>query len=199
VREGVVMPQVPQVRKIKAAEIVADIRARLTDFELMSKYNLSWERLQHVLKELVQGKAIRSAELEERSAYFDDPVNRKLTRASHRTYLRLPIPVEDVNESSTKGFITDLSETGFRTRGIVAKKGDGILFLIRAGGVSEVETFQLKATCKWAEKFDSDGMACEAGFAIVEISDKNLSNVRRLMQSLNFGNRNLNRPKSSGR
>ncbi len=45
VREGVVMPQ---VRKIKAAEMVADIRARLTDFELMSKYNLSWERLQHV-------------------------------------------------------------------------------------------------------------------------------------------------------
>ncbi len=38
--------------------------------------------------------------------------------------------------------------------------------------MSEVETFQLKATCKWAEKVDSDGLACEAGFAIVEISDK---------------------------
>ncbi len=61
------------------------------------------------LKELVQGKAIRSAELEERSAYFDDPVNRKLTRATHRAYLRLPVPVEDVNDSSNKGFITDLS------------------------------------------------------------------------------------------
>ena len=33
------------MRKIRAYEIVADIRARVSDFEIMSKYGLSLEQL----------------------------------------------------------------------------------------------------------------------------------------------------------
>jgi hypothetical protein len=182
----------PEVRKIKATEIVADIRARFTDFELMAKYGLSWDRLQQVLTQLVQAKVIRSAELEERSAYFDDPLNRKLTRASYRAYLRVPVPLQDRDDSENQGVITDLSETGFRTRGIEARVSDERVFSIRAGKVSDVETFELKATCRW---FDQSEV--EAGFAFSAVSDQNLGHIRRLIQTLGMGNRNLLRRKSS--
>jgi len=182
-----------EARKIKARNISADIRARLTDFELMSKYNISYETLQDILRQLVEGKAIRAAELEERSAYFDDPINRKLTRASYRAYLRVPIPIQE-SGTQANGFITDLSEHGFRTRGISAKKDDEKHFLIRAGSVSKIENFKVKAVCKWVDKGKSGDL--EAGFAFLDLSNEKTSSVRGLIQDLDFGNRNLMRPKT---
>lgn len=184
-----------QGRKIKACDIVADIRARLTDFELMSKYDLSWELLQDVLKKLVRGNAIRAAELEERSAYFDDPVNRRRTRGAYRAYMRIPIPIEDLNDVFNRGFVTDLSERGFRTRGVTAKNNDDKTFLIRAGDVSEVENLRFNATCRWVNGQDGPRESCEAGFLIMGLSDEDLSRIRRLIQALGLGNRNLGRPK----
>ncbi|MBI5251099.1 MAG: hypothetical protein HY912_16545 [Desulfomonile tiedjei] len=186
-----------EVRKIKAGKIVADIRARLTDFELMAKYDLSWKDLQDILRKLVQANAMRPAELEERSAYFDDPINRKLTRATYRAYLRTPIPIQDLDDIANQGFITDLSETGFRTMGIVVKEDDDMNFLVRAGEVSEVKNLQLRAICKWANKDNRNGVGAEAGFRITGASSNDISSVRRLMETLSLGDRNLMRTKSS--
>ena len=47
------------MRKIKAKEIAADIRARLSDFEIMSRYGLSLEQVEKVLEQLVEAGTIR--------------------------------------------------------------------------------------------------------------------------------------------
>ena len=100
---------------IKARKIAADVRARVSDFELMSKYDLSLEQLEKVLRKLVDAGTIREDEMNERGPFFDDPANRLKTRRFARTYLRIPLEIEDLNEPANKGLLIDLSKEGFRT------------------------------------------------------------------------------------
>ena len=66
---------------------------------------------------------------EERGLFFDDPANRLQTRRFPRIYLRIPLEIEDLNNSSNRGLLTDLSDDGFRTRGIAAVVGEEKDFL----------------------------------------------------------------------
>lgn len=59
---------VKQKRRISAGEFIADIRSGLDDNALMEKYHLSEEALQHLLKKLVDSRAIRQSELDARTA-----------------------------------------------------------------------------------------------------------------------------------
>lgn len=63
-----------QKRKIKAKDIISDIRSRMTDSELMAKYNLSAKGLQGVFLKLLNAKAIAKAELDWRPIAHDDTV-----------------------------------------------------------------------------------------------------------------------------
>ncbi|MBI5248068.1 MAG: hypothetical protein HY912_01115 [Desulfomonile tiedjei] len=61
-------------RKIKAKDIVNDIRAHMTDSELMAKYNLSARGLQSVFVKLLNTNAITKAEIDWRPSAYDDTV-----------------------------------------------------------------------------------------------------------------------------
>lgn len=179
-------------RTIKASEVIADIRAGASNLELMAKYHLSWERLQHVLKQLVNQKALRLCELEERGAYYDDPLNRWLTRGTYRARLRIPVPVRDLGHAANQGCIIDLSEKGFRAIGFAVNVNERKSFLVKAADVSTVSNFSLNATCKWAKVHENRRRVREAGFSISEGSDAILSNIRQLMRTLlSLGDSNL--------
>jgi uncharacterized protein (DUF433 family) len=60
--------------KIKARDIVNDIRSHMTDPELMAKYDLSARGLQSAFIKLLNVKAITQAELDWRPAAYDDKV-----------------------------------------------------------------------------------------------------------------------------
>jgi hypothetical protein len=59
-------------KKIDGRELVKDVRARMTDLELMQKYKLSPKGLDSVLKKLLEMKAITQAEYDWRPADYDD-------------------------------------------------------------------------------------------------------------------------------
>lgn len=61
-------------RIVRAADIVADIRARKTDLQLMEKYRLSREGLQRVMKKLLDAKLITLPEYDWRPMGYDDTV-----------------------------------------------------------------------------------------------------------------------------
>jgi uncharacterized protein (DUF433 family) len=61
-------------RKIKAGDIVNDVRTHMTDPELMAKYDLSARGLQSVFAKLLDARAITRAELDRRPAAHDDKV-----------------------------------------------------------------------------------------------------------------------------
>ncbi len=178
------------MRQIKAKEIVADIRARVSDFEIMSKYGLSLEQLEKVLEKLVVAGTIREDEIKERGLFFDDPANRLQTRRFPRIYLRVPLEIEDLNNSSNKGFLIDLSEDGFRTRGIAAVVGEEKGFLVSLKEVRK-RTVRLRATCVWAKQDVDAEVRQEAGFKIVHISESDLLEIRRVTGLLGFRDRNL--------
>lgn len=68
-------------RKIKARDIVNDIRAKMTDAELMTKYNLSAKGLQSVFLKLLDAKAISRSEFDFRPvAYQDTAVIKKIKK-----------------------------------------------------------------------------------------------------------------------
>ena len=95
--------RLPESGKLEIKAIVADIRARATDFELCHKYDLSLEELPGVFERLVELGVIRAAELKERSAFYDEPENRSVTRRFQRTLLGLELPVYDPDEPDRKG------------------------------------------------------------------------------------------------
>ncbi|HMK37609.1 MAG TPA: PilZ domain-containing protein [Desulfomonilaceae bacterium] len=163
----------PAIRKIKAKRIAADIRSRLTDFELMAKYALSLDDLDHIMRLLVQAGALRNAEVRERTPFFDDPANRSETRRFPRTRLRVPLQIQDVTDSYNTGIIIDLSLGGFRARFIRKRAGDESLFLIHSRGALEPAIISLQATCVWAREDLK-----EAGFKLLIPSAANLAKIQ---------------------
>ncbi|MDQ7782043.1 MAG: PilZ domain-containing protein [Desulfomonilaceae bacterium] len=183
-------------RKINANRLVAEIRSRASDFELMEKYGLSFVLLQRVLEKLVHRCALRPEELMERGAYFDDPKNRVQTRREPRTYLRIPLRVEVIGDSSASGVIIDLSERGFRTRGLEIGAFDKKLFAMRTGKEPIPSMFQLEAVCRWTRIDLAEVMLSEAGFEIVKVSERDFREMLQIMERLGAGDRNVMRPKT---
>ena len=179
-----------KLSKIRARKIVRDIRARASDFELMSKYGLSLEELEEVLKNLVEAGDIRDAEIKERGPFFDDPANRLKTRRFPRIYLRVPLEIEDLNDSANRGLLIDLSEDGFRTRGITVVVGEEKPFLISLKEVRK-QTVRVRATCVWAKQDVDAKVLREAGFKIVHISASDLLEIQTVVGLLGLGDRNL--------
>ncbi len=67
-------------RTIKAKKIVADIRAGLSDTELMDKYALSDAELRRVVESLILAGRIRAVELEQRCGLADNDAHKSGTR-----------------------------------------------------------------------------------------------------------------------
>jgi hypothetical protein len=70
-------------RIIRAADVVADIRARKTDLQLMEKYRLSPEGLQRVMKKLLDARLITLPQYDWRPTGYDDTVVLDLERPDH--------------------------------------------------------------------------------------------------------------------
>ena len=182
-------------RRIKAKKVVADIRARLSDFELMDKYDLSPDELQRVLRCLTEAGVIRNAELDERGAWFDDPANRCVTRGVPRHYLRVAPSIHDSKNPAHKGYVTDLSEDGFRVRGINARIGEEKTLVIHASALCDVEDVEVTATCRWLKPDFSEKGLHESGYHIEQTTETGLAGIRRLIEVLSLGDRNLRSPR----
>ena len=183
-------------RRIKAKKVVADLRARLSDFELMDKYDLSPDELQHVFTCLAQAGVIRNAELDERGAWFDDPANRSVTRGVPRHYLRVALFLHDRENPALKGFVTDLSESGFRVRGIMARVGEEKRLVIHASDVCDIHDIEVRATCKWLRTDSSERALHESGYHIDYATEVGRAGIKRLIEVLSLGDRNVRQTRS---
>lgn len=176
---------------IKADKLVADVRCRVSDSELLAKYQLTEDQLRKVLEKLVEKRSLRMAELEERGVHFDDPVNRNLTRRTPRYYLRVPLRVARGDTPLLQGIITDLSEFGFRTRGIRAQPGQVTSFQVRSTVSPEEAPVTITAVCRWTGSERSKSGLLEAGFEILAPSRQTKRAIQRMIKRLGWGDRNL--------
>lgn len=167
--------------RIKAKEVLSDIRARASDFELMSKYGLSEGQLDTLLDRLVQAGVLRRGEVKERGPFYDDPTNRSQTRRLGRSYLWRPLAIEDVKDTSNRGIVTDLSVEGFQTRGISADIGDEKTFAVYSNELKGGRPIDLSAVCKWFTKEGVERILWVAGFRIINVSGHDLEWIRIIL------------------
>jgi hypothetical protein len=183
-------------RVIKAFDMVSDIRSRVSDFELMAKYDLTMNQLEKVLEQLVSGGAMRHAELDERGPYYDKPGNRMRTRAFPRVYLKIPLNIRDASDHSNRGLVIDLSERGFRVKGISISESQEHTWIISSPRKEEVAApIELKAICKWVIRPGQERTLWESGFQITRISKEATLSIRKLIEALGLGDCNLMRRK----
>jgi hypothetical protein len=173
--------RLPKSGGLEIEAIVADIRARATDFELCHKYDLSFEELPNVFEELVELDVTREAELMERSAFYDEPRNRLVTRKFPRRRLDLKLPVYDPDDPPLKGLLRDLSESGLRVASLRPDINLAKRLVIRADWFSGIRPFDVGVECKWIKTKERVRKYFVAGFEITSISSRCQEELRKLL------------------
>ena len=179
-------------RTIKAKTIVADIRAGLSDSELMEKYALSATELARVVEKLTRAGRMRASEFEQSSGSADAHARQSGTRGSPRSYLRIPLDIMNLCDRVHRGLVTDISVRGFRTRGFVSHVGDQHTFVIRVGEI-ESEDIEVRATCTWCNAEGANKKLHEAGYRIDGVSETGVCEIKRIIRLLSIGDRNRRR------
>jgi hypothetical protein len=173
--------RLPESGRLEIKAIVADIRARATDFELCHKYDLSFEELPGVLEKLVELGVIRAAELQERSAFYDEPRNRSVTRRVPRTLLGLELPIYDPDDPTRKGLVRDLSERGLRVASLRPDINLAKRFVISPDWFPPIRPFDIGVECRWTNEKDLSRKYFLAGFEITSISTLSREQLRKLL------------------
>ncbi|MBI5568929.1 MAG: PilZ domain-containing protein [Desulfomonile tiedjei] len=172
-------------RKIKASEIVPDIRKGMGNSELMEKYNLSIDGLHGVFTKLVHAKVLAMDQLEDRISLPDDPTVIEQIRKTPRAYPLVPFPIYDMDNMEEVYFVRDVSEQGIQVTGINAEVGQKVTFLIQALAFDEVDPFTFEAECRWTtappESVDPEPVA---GFEITQISDDDSAELMKLVRAI---------------
>jgi len=172
-------------RKIKASEIVPDIRHGMSNLQLMEKYNLSLEGLHGVFTKLVHARVLTFDQLEDRMSVPDGRTVIEQVRKTPRAYPLVPFPIYDMDNMEEVYFVRDISEQGIQVTGINAEVGQNVTFLIQALAFDEVDPFTFEAECRWTtappESVEPEPVA---GFEIAQISDEDSAELMKLFRAI---------------
>lgn len=171
-------------RKIRAKDIVADVRAGLTNAQLMEKHQLSPEGLKGIFDKLVQAQALLELELADREWEAPESSEEESAAAeSVRSYVMFRLPIYDLDDMTVEGYVHDISEHEFMAEGIVAQIGDVKSLLIQADEFADVYPFSFDAVCRAVEtRGGPEDLA--ATFEITSISEVGRGELRKLCRFL---------------
>jgi PilZ domain len=170
----------PVSRKVNLLQIVADIRAGMTNVDIMEKYNLSEEMLRQVSKKLLDARMNRSADdgpettIEERQDFL-------ATGEFVRHEVDLDVPIYEAGRPENQGVVRDISEEGVGVAGIEAKVGDLKTLVILGDEFGEFSSLEFQAYCRWSYADAADG-TCLTGFAISKISKNDFQQLEKLVR-----------------
>jgi len=169
-------------RKIKAKDIVNNIRSGMSDSQLMNKHGLSSKGLQSIFKKLVDAKAIKVQELFNRKPDVgDDTADVANIRFVPRDCVDVPLPICDAADPKNMGTIVDVTEQGLGIRGIRTETGETKTLVFFSDRLFPVGPFALEAQCRWVKNGRSDGQI-ESGFEITNISEAGSQQLKKIIQ-----------------
>lgn len=175
----------PEKRTIRAKDMVNDIRAGMSDHQLMGKYKLSVKGLESIFKKLEESGTVKRSELYGRFPSFDDTVNLGSIRKLSRNYFALALVIHDADNPLNKGEIFDVSEKGVGVKGMEAEPDQTHTLVIDGSEVDDLGALTFEAVCRWTQR-DEHG-ACLAGFEIAAISESDSEKLRRLIRGVTLG------------
>jgi len=164
-------------------QIISDIRSDLTDFELMRKHHISAKELRRILGELCESGILTKSSVYLRPVFYDDTMDVEANRQSPRQNLTRLLPIYEADYPENKGWLIDLSETGFGVSGIDVVSGQTLNLTILPEDLSQVELISVKAECIWTRSLHPEAQPI-SGFRITSISDQNQEELRKLVRVL---------------
>ena len=176
-------------RRIPANAIVKDIRSGMSNSDLMERYQLSMKGLTSVFTKLVEAKFCTKKELLLRMPPGDDTADLDEMRDVARCYPVVRIPVIDLADLRSGGYVRDLTEKGIQVLGIHAQVGDKKNFLIQADAFAAILPFTLEAECRWIKPDAVSGLTV-SGYEITGISDTNLASLKQAVEVFTFCDEN---------
>jgi hypothetical protein len=176
--------QIPRKKVIQAKDIVNDIRAGLTEDELMHKYHLSSRGLRSAYEKLLQKRIMTVHEIygQPRSE-GDDTVIVEDMRQLRRHYLTVEVPIYVADSTETQGLLRDITERGLGISGIQVKAGETKSFVVPTQRFLKIPNVRFEARCLWVNS-PRGSQNWSAGFQITRISPKGLVNLRDLIKGL---------------
>lgn len=177
-----------QDRQVKAKDVVRDIRAGMTDSELMERYRLSARGLQSLFRQILELKVLQPFELYGRSPLYDHSVGLENLRAIPRHVVYLPLPVHELDQPELTGTVLDISEHGMKIRDIQAAVGETKDLVIPPDELSLIESVEFRAACKWSSR-EGEGGTVFAGFQVLEVFKGDLKRLIESIQALPFHDR----------
>jgi hypothetical protein len=172
---------------VQAREIVKDIRAGMTDGELMIKYGLSAKGLASAFEKLVNSRILSVEEVYGQRISGDDTVILDDLRSLPRFYLTVTIPISEASQRDVVGKLDNISERGLGVSGIEARIGEiKSLIIPTARLLRGVENIWFEARCLWVEP-NRDPSLFASGYQITQISLDDMANLRKLIKVVTFG------------
>jgi len=194
-RIPVTEPPEPPKKTIKSSKITADIRAGITDSQMMEKYGLTATGLDTVFKQLVAAGVISAGEIERESrpdthdqdrAQEQQQEDETVKRELPRNYMVVSVPIYEANNLLNEGTIIDISEKGLKIQGIKTVEGQKNGLLVQGDEFHDVYPFVFDAVCRWTQTDKSTGDTV-AGYQITGITDQGLQELRKLIAALSIG------------
>lgn len=179
-RRKAALNRTSEVKPIIGTDLTRDIRAGMSDSELMEKYGLSAEGLRFTLQTLIDTQVISLDEMYNTTSSQSDTVFVDNMRESPRYFFAVVVEIYESKQPEIRGNLSNITEKGIATEGIKARKGDTKVFVIPTEGFPEVERIVFEAECRWAKQEEHTG-EWSAGFEITKISDECLDNLAKLM------------------
>lgn len=173
-------------QRIRIREIVSDVKAGMTDPELMTKYRIDRKTLQALFKKLLDLKAIKRDTLfGELGLQYETSVPANV-RVEDRYVLDFDIPVYGAGHPEVQGSVHDITENGIGIRGLRHKVSEVKTLVVLGDAFGVVAPFEFGAVCRWSTVDEQDG-GYAAGFQILDISEKALHELRKLIKLIAFG------------
>jgi hypothetical protein len=168
-------------RRIRAKELINDIRVGMNVSGLMAKYRLTSKGLRIAWQKLVEVDAMSREELSNlRSLHH---VSAEGLRQFQRKAMKFPVKIYDGGDPFKSGLVKDTSEKGLCVKGIESYPGEVKSFIIRLGAFGESSTIVFQTRCRWVKKSTVSGKTQLAGFEIIDISSLNSGHLNRLISS----------------
>lgn len=169
-------------RKIRAPEIVADIRGGLNGADIMQKYRLTSKGLGNCLKKLVDAGFVEERELSGNLS-FDDTTTGGWTKRVPRDKLEFPLPIFETENPGVRGRVRDLTKNGVGVEGIDSRENETKAFVIPADEFFLVDPVVFQAECRWVRQ-DEPGGPFLSGFEIVSVSEGSFQELKKLLDAL---------------
>lgn len=171
----------PRSIRIGIRSIVKDIKAGLTDFDLMEKYGITYDALQQLFHKLVELKAVTKEMVFGTVTLDYQPAIPENLRSLQRYYLDFEIPIYERSVPDIHGVLRDITEKGVGIAGLEVAPDDIKSLVILGDSFGAAPPFEFDAICRWFKEEDGDWKNV-SGFEITFISERDLKNLRKLIR-----------------